>query len=1348
MVLLAAATLFGAWLVINWTRVTAEADAGIRFTLGLFFCVLLVIRRKRPEADGGLRVPDGVVPWALVVGTLAALCGIILPVHTLEWGGVLLMLLACLCWRSTPRARPDLMLATFMLFWVHPLPGTLFDGLQAVMQRLSVTGSELVLHVLNVRVWGDGTILRTGYQNFLVPEACSGMRTSVTVFLCALGVSLLLRLRWWETLGVVLLGLVQVLVLNIVRISYMVLWAPRMEREWAEHFLHDSLGLFLLAAIVLVQVEAAWWRWWTRRRWALREGGVRPDKELPDHASIIPHPLRRLGFILLVLSGLGLVGFGSFVIAYKSRTYHRKEMIREVASGLMETDPASAYRAFAETLRYFPNDTELLALQASTDLLLGRFDDGLLLLDALERVGGGLGLRETVMKSWALSRVGRVPEARALVNALPQESDRLPGVAMLKAEFAAMDGVPEEAARHLRVASGSHMMLPRIRALFPYLARHEQWAAIAVADHDRPYAEVYQALIALYATQQVNNFSKMVQVMEQALKAWPDDPRFMRSLFEIASRRREGHWMNQFERSFRANIDKMPADLASEAAGYCWRLSRPDLAWLAYLRLEKVSPGDPERLIAPALHGQGWARFPRRDLSIQSDSFERMLDLIPVLNLFSRTGPFREFRQRIPMIDDVSASAADRASGRIYLEKGLAALTQREAQGPLGERFMRLYPVVLAMLNRFDEAHERLDRIRTTYPERSAEILFQHANLYHQQQDWQRAYEMLVEYHQRGGGANLTVELLRVSVLMNLDLGVCAMQVHEEARRAFPGSERLDLAESAIWDAFGFSAQALHVLSRAPAGSTSPAAINLLYATGRTAQARQLESALRIAPAGQAVRPSPPLWLPPASFVLTPRWPPPLDAVALQTRRESLKQEHLQATSPYVKALRGVMLAWVEEQLSAESASLRADASRTESWLAAWESVGRTPLEKTGALYELAMLSARQQDLSLARTALQRTLVHSPANPVIWRALVSLSEKDSAVVQAAVDKCPADPELVLAELVMQVDGTADTNRWVAVQQRVDRMAADDTFAPEVLIRAGDFLLSRNRADRVEPLVRAALSRASGLLVAHVFALRSAILRGEPDKALPAVLRCIEQAEDPVPFYRIMVELKVARRQVDNDLLGALEYLQAHRKDEPRWAELLGSLYFHKGDMRRSLNVLGTAIGSDVKRVRLQTLLLAAEAARLDDKTDRAIQLMEAAYSLYPQELGVLNNLVYVLAQNPKTLARARDLLPKLLDTGGDQFAVMDTAAMVALRSGDTQQAEQWMSKAIENLKGDGYAAREVQLNAAELKWRLGAVKEARQTIGDLRMDPQRSDFIDQRSRRLLRDIDMLNQDVQ
>jgi tetratricopeptide (TPR) repeat protein len=164
---------------------------------------------------------------------------------------------------------------------------------------------------------------------------------------------------------------------------------------------------------------------------------------------------------------------------------------------------------------------------------------------------------------------------------------------------------------------------------------------------------------------------------------------------------------------------------------------------------------------------------------------------------------------------------------------------------------------------------------------------------------------------------------------------------------------------------------------------------------------------------------------------------------------------------------------------------------------------------------------------------------------------------------------------------------------------------------------------------------------------------------------------------------------------------------------------------------------------DTKNINIGTLIIAAEAARRNSKMDKAVSILESAYTMRPDNTAVLNNLVYLLAQNPDTLGRASALLPKLLNMGGDSFAVMDTAAIVYLRSGDLKKAQLWMNKAMGSINNDSYSAQEVKLNAAEIQMRSGKYEEARRSIGDLRKDSSRTDYIDQKARGLLRDIESL-----
>jgi len=1353
-VLGAAIALFGVWMTTHWGRLTGDPDALIRFTLGALFAVAIILRRKSAERSP-FRLPRWIVPLALLGGVVLAMGGIIFRVHIAEWIGILCLLFACSAWVAPVRFGPDLVLAFFVLFWMHPLPGQVFGWLQEGMQRLSVIGAETALHAANVRVWGDGIVLRTGYQIFLVPEACSGMRTAVTVFLCTVGVRILLRLKWYETISFVVLGLAQVLVLNITRITYMVIWAPRMPPEWASTFLHDSLAIFLMGAILLVQLEASWWCWWSRRRQRIKAGIRSRELEAPGRASVVPHALRRLGVVILGLAAAATLLLGVAGVVYKSRAYHRKEMIREVALGLIETDPVSADRAIRTALSLAPGDSELLSMRVRTDFVRGRFDEGLATLDAREAAGEVLSLEETVLKSWALMRIGRQAEAKVIVDALPPETDRLTGVAMLRAEFSALEDRPEDAARYVVLASRSHRMLPRIRTLFPYLAMHEQWSAIAESDHDQPYNELFQALIAIYANQKIGDLSGVARVLAHAIQAWPDDARFLPDLFRLAQQRKGTEWESRFERNLLTNASRLPPDRLAVAQDFCWRLARPDLAWVVFRNLERRDAQDPALLVAPAQYGGQWCLFRRHQINVEAEDAAARVDLLPTLNAFVACSPFKAFSDRIPLRDKIDA-AADPQARKAFLVSSLDELVRREEAEPLSDRLLRVYPVVLAMLDRYDEAHERLDRMLEIRPEQKGDILFQHAVFYDQEGKWQQSYEALKERAALDGMPNLMANLLMVKAMMNMNMGVCAMDLVTQCRLAFPGSLRLDLAEAAIWDVFGFKEQALAVISRADRGANSPASVGLLYDTGRRNAAFTLSEALGVPLPShdirQRLRPAR------AEWAIARRWPPPPAPEERRKQVAALETVVEKATSPFIKGLLALELEWHRDLLGS-TASVRKSVPYDQE-LDRWEAVGRDDREKVGSLYQLVMLAARENEYDLAMAAVVRCLELMPESPVLWRVHIALSEGEADVVDAAHSKCPHDPEIWLANLVVRtqmaqdaLSSTASVSRlssgdsvsWSDVTNIVSEAVEEKVFAPGTLVRAGDYLLSQRQPALAAALAREAIPKSRGLLPAHVLGLRTALVQGDARWAEACAINGVENAQDPTPFYKTLVDIKSARRQVDNDLLVALEYLQDQTDAEPRWAETLGRVYFQKGDMRRALSIFGSVMEGDTRGVSIQTLILAAEAARRDAKVDRAVRILEAAYAMQPDRMSVLNNLVYLLAQNPQTLARAQALMPRLLEIGSESFAVMDTAAIVYLRSGDLESAKVWMDKATAALKKDSYSANEVRLNAAELQMRRGEYEAARASIQALRQDATRTDFIDQRARSLLRDINSLNQ---
>ncbi len=1326
----AALVVLGAWLAANLGRIAREDDdAIIRFVLGLIFAVLALLRPK-PEARRWT-IPLPVAVGACVTGTVLAIIGLVFEVHLVEWVGILGIVLGLLLIATPPRFGLDVCLAVALLFWMHPLPGQLFLPLQSRMQWLSVQGAEWILQAINTRVWADGIQLKTGFHIFMVPESCSGMRTAVTVFLCTLGVGALLRLRWFEMIFFVVAGLAQVLLFNIARIGYMVLWAPKMSPEWANNFLHDSLGLFLLGTIMLVQLEMGWWRSWSRRRRrdlaAIKSG----EMEEPERASIIPGSIRLLFQWFVILGGIACV-IGAIVFGiYRGRPAHRGQMLRGVVDGLMTTDPGSVEAAVSEALRFLPDDRELKTKLIQSYVIGGKYAEALQEIELIRE--SGLSIQEQALEAWSFMRMQQVGKARGVLGGMPVEANDLPGVAMLRAELAVVDNQPAVVALNAVRASRSHLMLPRVRTLFPYMAMHELWSSIVDADHDQPYHQPVYALISLQAHLRAGDLPGASRVLRHAQSAWPNDLQFLSSLYVLARHSTGENWRGDYINSVRTNLARMSAEQLAGTIEQTFSLDLPELAWLAYARLAVIDPQTPVLSYAAARFAPSWLQSRSHDIGVRAEDSESRTDLSPVLAMLEQVAPFKQMVARIPIYEELAAGGG-RAVRRISLTRCLRELELRQKSERLPRRLQSMYASALAMDGKFARAHEELDTLAADYPAMAPSVLTRHASLYNSEGRWEECYEVLRQYHALDGPDNLTVELLLANCFANMQLGLAALDVLQKARLTFPNEARIQLGEAAVWDIFGHNEEALWLLHRAGTGLRHPILVDLYLRTGRLRKARTLASALSMELPPEVFERAQPLKLAPAEWELMPRWGSAYDAAERTSRIEALDAitaaaaEKGSQASPFMVGLRGMTRQWLVDE----------SAGTTQASSEQWRAIGRDAREQAAALYRLAMLEARAKRPLVARAAALEGLKLLPGSPVLWRIYVSLAESPATATEDAFVGAPDDAGIWLGHLAARVKAKA----WDEVEREVERALTGSTFSVGTRVRAGDLLLRAGRPQLAMRLAEQVVPEAEGLLPAYVLGIESGIAVTNRVFAMDAALRGAEEAIGPMPFFRAMVELKARGREVDADLFRALEYLHAHDGATSQWSEMLGSSYFAQGDIKRAFSVFSRVIQDRPEKVRVESLLMAAESARLQDNLKQSIQILEAAFAVHPDRVSILNNLVYFLSQDEATLPRARQLLPRLIDKAGNNAAILDTIATVYMRSGKLDKAQNYVDQALGLLKAGEYAAPEVKLNAARVSHLRGEKETAKRLLWQVREESADNQFIDLQARRLLREIDM------
>jgi len=564
----------------------------------------------------------------------------------------------------------------------------------------------------------------------------------------------------------------------------------------------------------------------------------------------------------------------------------------------------------------------------------------------------------------------------------------------------------------------------------------------------------------------------------------------------------------------------------------------------------------------------------------------------------------------------------------------------------------------------------------------------------------------------------------------------------EDARRDYPESEEWSLAMAGMWSFFGFGEEALFVVNGMKNPPHAAIRAKLLMETGRVVEGQKLILTENLGEFSGSKHQTE--LLSPAEWALEWRGGRMADA-DYNREKKAIKPR----TVPLLKALNTLKTAWYEQKGRGETSDV-----------SVWEVIGRDAREKAVVLNELGLLLMRQGRTNEADAVISRALTHQPRWSLLWRLKLILSrERESSGVtggpsaeeqgdryaQQALSACPFDSEIWLAYLVMQIRSGAGAD-WAG--REVTRVIDERRASPGTLVRGSDFLLRHDFTNAASIAARAAIKAGQGLLPAYVSGVTCAIKSRDYAWALTCARAGAEQALEPWPFYKIIIGLKIRSGQADPDVIRALEGLASQYPEEGVWAERLGEVYFRKGQTDRALGVLEDALAREEgkKQALPRTYLMAAEAARREGDVGRAVKILKACRIKYPDDLNVLNNLIFTLAQDPLRVGEAAVLLPEMLKSKREDFALYDTAALVFMKSGNLIQAEDYMNKALLMVKKGDYAWLEVYMNAAETQYRLGKYKESRESLSLIMRSPERSASMDVRARELQNELSKKERD--
>lgn len=190
----------------------------------------------------------------LVIGSiLLYILSTQLQIPTLMFLATVFTMVSMLIYFFGFNALRELTMPILLLFLVIPIPNQLFSMMTAALQLKVSQLSEITIHMFSIPLFREGNVLHIPNKTFQVVEACSGIRSLISLTTLSLLFGYFTLTKWRSIAVLFLVSIPIAILINIVRVVSMVVAYHFLEIDLTEGIAHTiaGLGLFLLGLILL-----------------------------------------------------------------------------------------------------------------------------------------------------------------------------------------------------------------------------------------------------------------------------------------------------------------------------------------------------------------------------------------------------------------------------------------------------------------------------------------------------------------------------------------------------------------------------------------------------------------------------------------------------------------------------------------------------------------------------------------------------------------------------------------------------------------------------------------------------------------------------------------------------------------------------------------------------------------------------------------------------------------------------------------------------------------------------------------------------------------------------------------
>jgi exosortase len=139
-----------------------------------------------------------------------------------------------------------------------PVPSLLFNPLAFRLQLLASDWATRAIRAFGVPALREGNVIELVNMKLQVVEACSGIRSLMTLLTLAVVYAYFFERSWWRRIALLLTVAPIAVVTNAARVTATGLLAHRYGESMAEGFLHNFSGALVFIAAVLLLLFTAW----------------------------------------------------------------------------------------------------------------------------------------------------------------------------------------------------------------------------------------------------------------------------------------------------------------------------------------------------------------------------------------------------------------------------------------------------------------------------------------------------------------------------------------------------------------------------------------------------------------------------------------------------------------------------------------------------------------------------------------------------------------------------------------------------------------------------------------------------------------------------------------------------------------------------------------------------------------------------------------------------------------------------------------------------------------------------------------------------------------------------------